>query len=43
MMRTFFKILSLMADARSVRKGPAGVVKRQARKRAHRAVTRWLS
>jgi len=42
-MRTFFKILSLMADARAVSKGPAAVGKRMARKRAHRAVTRWLS
>ena len=43
MLRAFFKLLSLMADARSVSKGPSGIAKRQVRKRAHRSVTRWLS
>lgn len=41
-MRLLFRVLSLMADARAIRKGPAAVAKRQARKRAHRAVSTWL-
>lgn len=41
-MRAFFKILSLLADARALRKGPGAFGMRQVRRQAHRAVSRRL-
>jgi hypothetical protein len=38
--RALFKILSLLRDARALVRGPAVVVKRQARKAAHSAINR---
>ena len=42
MLRTFLKLLSLMADVRAVRRGPSAVLMRQARRAAHRQVNRTL-
>jgi len=41
-MRSLFKLLSLMADVRAIRKGPGAVGRRVVRKRAHKAVNRYL-
>jgi hypothetical protein len=39
-MGTLFKVLSRLRDLRALVRGPAAVVKRQARKHLHRAVNR---
>ena len=45
-MRTLYKLLSAWGDLRAARRGPGPLVRRQARKTAHRglsrALRRWL-
>ena len=38
MIRNLFKLLSLLSLFRAVRNGPTAVVKREARRRAHRMI-----
>ena len=41
-MRTLFRILSLLSLARAIRGGPVALGRREARRRAHRAVRKAL-
>lgn len=41
-MRWLYRLLRVYGDAQAAQHGPAAIAKRHARRRAHRALARWL-